>query len=94
MRRPSKWAELQVSRGNKSIRRVMLSDGIREGTAERAFVEQKAQTLKRRQTKFGSKSCCLVVLAKSLDLTLPVFCKMDKKWFIHRARSRGTWDNV
>ena len=87
MRRTSKWAELQVSRGNKSIRRVMLSDGIREGTAERAFVEQKAQTLRRRQTKFGSKSCCL-------DLTLPVFYKMDKNWFIHRAWSRDTWDNV
>lgn len=76
------------------MRRVMLSDGIREATAERAFLEQNAQTLRGGQTKIGYKSCCLVVLAKSLALTLPVFCKMDKKWFIHRAQGQGTWDDV
>ena len=43
------------------MRRVMLSDGIREATAERAFLEQNAQTLRRGQTKIGYRPCLFSV---------------------------------
>lgn len=56
----------------------MCSNGVREVTTETAFSEQSTEALRgdtlRLYLNLGS--CCHVALTKSLDLALPVCCKM------------------